>query len=57
MSKWLSRTYWMIVSMLATTTGLLLSNDITDSIWQSVVVILVGAWIGNDLTAKIKGKQ
>ena len=57
MSKWLSRTYWMIVGMLATTTGLLLSNDITDSIWQSVVVILVGAWIGNDLTAKIKGKQ
>lgn len=56
MNKWLSRTYWMIVGMLATTTALLLSNNITDSIWQSVVVLLVGAWIGNDLTVKIKTK-
>lgn len=56
MSKWLSRTYWLIVGIIATTTVLLVNKYVTDVIWQGVVMGMALGWIGNDLTNKIKGK-
>jgi len=57
MSKWLSRTYWLIVGVITIVTLLLVNEYVTDVIWQGVVMGMVLGWIGNDLTAKIKGKS
>ena len=57
MNKWLSRTFWLIVGVILISTLLLIGGHITDTIWQAVVVLLVGGWIGNDITNKIKGKN
>lgn len=57
MSKWLSRTYWLIVGVITIVTLLLVNEYVTDVIWQSVTMGMVLGWIGNDLTAKIKGKE
>jgi len=57
MSKWASRTYWLIVGVISVVTLLLVNEYVTDVIWQGVVMGMVLGWIGNDLTNKIKGKN
>jgi len=54
MSKWLSRTYWLIVSVIAVVTLLLIYKYVTDVIWQSVSMGMVLAWVGTDITLKLK---
>ena len=56
MSKWLSRTYWLIIAVICIATYLLMTKYVTDVIWQSVVMGMVIGWIGNDITLKIKSK-
>ena len=56
MSRWLSRTYWLIIGVICIATYLLMTKYVTDVIWQSVVMGMVIGWIGNDITLKIKGK-
>ena len=54
MNKWLSRTYWLIVGVIATVTLLLMYKYVTDVIWQGVTMGLVIGWIGSDITNKWK---
>ena len=54
MNKWLSRTYWLIVGVIATVTLLLMHKYVTDVIWQGVTMGLVIGWIGSDITNKWK---
>jgi len=57
MSKWLSRTYWLIVSVIACVTLLLINKYVTDVIWQSVSMGMVIAWVGTDITIKLKAPK
>lgn len=54
MSKWLSRTYHLIVGIIATVTVLLVYKYVTDVIWQGVVMGLALAWVGQDAFLKVK---
>jgi uncharacterized membrane protein len=54
MNKFLSRTYWLIVGMIALVTCLLIYKYVTDIIWQGVAMGCVLAWVGNDVANKWK---
>lgn len=54
MNKFMSRTYWLIVGVIALVTCLLIYKYVTDVIWQSVSMACVFAWVGNDVANKWK---
>ena len=54
MSKWMSRTYCLIIGMIALVTCLLIYKYVTDIIWQGVAMGCVLLWVGNDVTNKWK---
>ncbi len=54
MNKWLSRTYWLIVGVIALVTLLLIYKYVTDVIWQGVAMGCVALWVGNDVMNKWK---
>lgn len=54
MNKWLSRTYWLIIGVIALVTILLVRKFLTDDNWVSVTTMCVLTWVGNDVANKWK---
>ena len=54
MGKLLSRTFWLICSILVTACVFLWTGKITESVWAGVVTNVFLYWIGSDTVQKWK---
>lgn len=54
MNKWLSRTFWLVVSILVTTSIFLWTGRVTEAVWSGVVTNVLLYWVGGDVLNKWK---
>lgn len=54
--RWSSRKFWAVMFWCVVATGLLIAGYITDEIWQSVIMWLLGAYVGVNVAQKVWAK-
>jgi hypothetical protein len=54
MNKWLSRTFWLVCSILVATSVFLWTKRITEAAWSGVITNVFLYWVGGDVLNKWK---